>query len=550
MLYRNVFDKVTKGSITVKFEGINGIGIMYTDIGKEVYDDKMGVNIGPTLFCSYRELPFKLSSSKIKKLRIQPMNTNYKFYIKELKLKTPFKKIILNGVQLEKILNKCCHNAKKIEHERDGYVIYPQNNKFFIEIDNIGQIIKNNPRDYCLMITIICINLIISGLILKLVNSIVKTNIDVCKLIFIINFILILYIPSLVNFIGIKIGSNTEKRNITIAEENINLGIIENRIKAFETYYNDSFGLRNILIYMNAKINKELFNVSSVEKVLIGKDNWLYYAKEDGKDLTRQYRGIDKFTKQELFRIKTNLENRKNWLAKKGMPFILVIAPNKESIYPQYYDNVKYRKVSCKTRLDQLLEYLNEHSNIDILDLRKTLISKTNETNLYWKTDTHWNEYGAYYGYKEIMDEVSKKIKVEKPIGLDKFNIINKYKVPSGGDLANMLSLPDQYGEKEIKLSPKTIRTSIQLPRENYGIVNGKVMINPKKHLHKMIMLGDSFTDSLIPFMSEHFSESIYEKSYSFNSELIKYVKPDIVIQEVVERNLEKLLLGNPISVR
>ena len=54
----------------------------------------------------------------------------------------------------------------------------------------------------------------------------------------------------------------------------------------------------------------------------------------------------------------------------------------------------------------------------------------------------------------------------------------------------------------------------------------------------KILMFGDSFSTSLIKFLKESFGESVFIWHYRFNKQLIIDEKPDIVINEIVERNL------------
>ena len=51
-------------------------------------------------------------------------------------------------------------------------------------------------------------------------------------------------------------------------------------------------------------------------------------------------------------------------------------------------------------------------------------------------------------------------------------------------------------------------------------------------------MFRDSFAGSLIPYISEGFSKSIYIFSYKIDFSVIAQEKPAIVIYELVERSL------------
>ena len=51
-------------------------------------------------------------------------------------------------------------------------------------------------------------------------------------------------------------------------------------------------------------------------------------------------------------------------------------------------------------------------------------------------------------------------------------------------------------------------------------------------------MFRDSFATWLIPLLSESFSHILYSWQYTFNREIVERERPDVVIQEMVERTL------------
>jgi hypothetical protein len=59
-----------------------------------------------------------------------------------------------------------------------------------------------------------------------------------------------------------------------------------------------------------------------------------------------------------------------------------------------------------------------------------------------------------------------------------------------------------------------------------------------KPGLPKLVMLRDSMAIALIPLLSENFSRSVYASTRELDRALIEREKPDIVIEELVERSL------------
>jgi len=307
----------------------------------------------------------------------------------------------------------------------------------------------------------------------------------------------------------------------------------------YEKYFNDNFGLRNTLIFVNNFFKYGLFSISPVPRVLAGKNGWLFYADKDDGDPVACYRGTNLFSDTELYIIKKNIEGHRDFYKKFGIPLIILIVPNKHSIYPEYLpDNLK--RVSKETRTDQFIKYLSISSDMMVLDLRKTLIEKKGRELLYQKTGTHWNSLGAFWGYKDLITAIGRFFPEINNKRLTDYNI--EHEMVEGHDLANMLALKDLLKENEIIMSPK-FKISARTSKRDL-IINGKkvhltISGTDDPGLPSAMMVHDSFGGGLQPYLSEHFSRIAYVPILDLNSEIIKKEKkPDIVIYEVAERYL------------
>jgi hypothetical protein len=167
--------------------------------------------------------------------------------------------------------------------------------------------------------------------------------------------------------------------------------------RAFESYWNDAFGLRRLLIWGNG-LAHYLVGVSPTTQVLIGGKSWLFFASEG---VVERYRGLKILSNEELEDWKSALEVRQQSLARTGGHYLFVVAPDKDSVYPEFFP-AQFNRIG-PTPFDLLLAYLHDHSSVEILDLRPALrAAKTSGELLYSRTDTHWNDHGAYVAYREI----------------------------------------------------------------------------------------------------------------------------------------------------
>ena len=70
------------------------------------------------------------------------------------------------------------------------------------------------------------------------------------------------------------------------------------------------------------------------------------------------------------------------------------------------------------------------------------------------------------------------------------------------------------------------------------------VFTNDNDSLPKLLMIRDSFARTVIPYLSEHFSESVYIFDgwhHEFNEDIVLEEKADIFIQFVLESQIPYL---------
>jgi len=318
----------------------------------------------------------------------------------------------------------------------------------------------------------------------------------------------------------------------------------------FDRYYNDNFSFRRKLIRWHNRLKARYLKISPLrDNVVLGKEGWLFYTAEN---VLKDYDGSLQFTEEELAKVKDNLLERRDWLRERGAAFYVLVAPNKHTIYSEYLpDYVK--KVNGRSRLDNLIEYLRTNSDIEIIDVRDELMREKSVRRLYYKLDTHWNQYGAFIAYQKLIKSVARDFPPVKPLLVSDFGMSSA--TFSAGDLSVMLAISDELDDESVALhlkGGKSAREAIHLYDEanSPSFPRGLTREGGRKDLPSLVMFRDSFGEGLIQFLSENFRRSVYVGTHNFPVEVIEEEKPDIVIHELVERKLHDLLLDNPESVR
>lgn len=261
---------------------------------------------------------------------------------------------------------------------------------------------------------------------------------------------------------------------------------------------------------------------------------WLNYTGELSID---DAQNAIPFNDEQLEIIHKKLVNIQKALNETGIKFYLVIPPNKNTIYPDDMTRIapKFQPVS---RLDQLIEYELNHEEIDVIDIRTELFNEKTTNQVFYSTDTHWNDYGSWVGYSKIMDEISKDFPSIVVNSLEEFDI--GYKTYSGDLSVKSGNLIIEETTQTLSLKdPQTVK------HDNTKLNNGLNVIRSQidaPELPRALIFRDSFYTQLHGKMSQHFSTSICVWSFIFDYSIVNEVKPDLVIYEITERYINQLL--------
>jgi len=297
---------------------------------------------------------------------------------------------------------------------------------------------------------------------------------------------------------------------------------------AFSAYFEDHHLLHQQLVDVLINFRFHFLHETDFPNVLIGKEDWLYYT---GENNIADFECTSPFTAGELQRITSRLLDWNDQLNQRGIKFYVVFAPNKESIYPQYLpDRVK---AGTRCRIDQVLLELAS-TPLSVLDLRGSLKSQARIAQVYHRTDTHWNAAGALHATREILSLIKMDF---HQLTIPSIGDYQEDLQPFSGDLAAFLPYDERFIERSISLIPLTPDHAELDQAANRMIISSI----PDNQLPGALIFRDSFSDALIPFLSEHFSRIVYAHSFSVDFDLVDSEQPDIVIFELAQRYLTVL---------
>ena len=284
-------------------------------------------------------------------------------------------------------------------------------------------------------------------------------------------------------------------------------------------------GLRNLARETWAALHYFLFAESVDPRVLIGKGSWLFYA-----DKEEPIRGhVDEVADavenspmpaDKLLNILGKIQNRYEWAKERGVAYRLVVAPNKTTLYRKYGPSWMTPRGRGRpaTQLEHAFNKWHPSHN-PWLNLEPYLRQVPETTNIFFLTDTHWNEIGAFHGVAAIARNLEPEFPGLRKPQLSDFNIT--WVSTSRLDLARMLGLPDQIHEQQPVLRAKP---GIELPEFQRNM--------------KVLVYHDSFGIFVAPIWRAYFPNSEFHQFKRFDREEIESKDAKIVLSIMVERNL------------
>lgn len=280
---------------------------------------------------------------------------------------------------------------------------------------------------------------------------------------------------------------------------------------------------RNKLIAFNSELTSLLTGGTYMEstQVLLGKNNWLFYKTElDGHPLW-DYMGINHFTDEELAAIAANLVSMRDGFNALGVDFYVTALPNKEIIYEEYMPDTVAR-VDTVSRAEQLANYIWDNTDLVYVYPKQALLDAKAEGQIYYQTDTHWNQKGAFVGMQQLMHEA---YGVEaKNLDSVSFDITSN---DLAGDLAVIGGVADKYNIDTTYVFDADTADKAQY-RDEVALV-----------------VGDSFSGFLSTIAKGYYKEVHWIYTKDFTMSMLDEYDADVVIWESVERYMETFLNVN-----
>jgi hypothetical protein len=285
---------------------------------------------------------------------------------------------------------------------------------------------------------------------------------------------------------------------------------------------------------------------------IVGGNNYNFFFEKMMPDFMQTNTLSDNQLTSLTNKIKNRVEALKT--ASPGTEIIYMIVPSKASIYPELVPE-QYPKGTGKSRLEQVNEALQAGGAtvINLLDVFNQ--HKNDEYKLYWKTDSHWTDYGAFVAYTELFNYISKKYSDAVPRKLSDFEFKADYY--QGGDMIYYMGM-DQKKLSEYcwyrtpKFDMNSTIASVERYRSpNYlmysdGITPEMSFVTGNKKLPDLYVMRDSYSAQIFDILADRGNTTVYKPMWGFTYDIsdIMSTQPDYIIYIAAEWNIPSIIQG------
>lgn len=308
----------------------------------------------------------------------------------------------------------------------------------------------------------------------------------------------------------------------------------------FEAWFNDRFNYREAVIsfysglemLLNSRINNK---VAFFNK----KTHWLF---------NNEQLKIRKLSRQTEDRVLRELSAAGRFFRRQGIKTYMLMVPGKIDIYAKaaepYY---KVRGIQNEGTIKRMMSELPFPVVYPLAELQEG----AKENFVFFKTEHHWTEWGAYLGYRKLMQTIAKDFPAAGAVGEDAYDIFYKRRVRGDWD------------REDFTLGQTFVQMNVKYPEDKLLDVEYKYY-NPKKvlaedvndtemtkHYHnpdgnglRVMLIGTSMSENLLQFLPQNFSELKYFRTNNspivpvaeekkimkrYKREILEY-KPDILV--------------------
>lgn len=258
------------------------------------------------------------------------------------------------------------------------------------------------------------------------------------------------------------------------------------------TFFDDNFFYRGFFIRIKNDILLHCFGLS--KDLYIGRDDYLFYRNVvDNEQIYNEGLGEEGITDT----VET-LAQTDTYLKERGKKLIFLLPPQKNEAFPDRLPNTEAMRPE-PNYYQRLCDAIKNDNRINDgwIDSISILRDADQKCPVYYKTDFHWNSFGATQVYSAVVNKLAMYSGYENEIFGENDYSVYMSEGFEGGQLMN-LPVIEKISETAPFTQKNTQNTSVLVDaNENYQIRH-YVNSDPNAPLGNVLFIGDSYTEYLL----------------------------------------------------
>ena len=287
-----------------------------------------------------------------------------------------------------------------------------------------------------------------------------------------------------------------------------NVGLLNaNFGKQFDLWMDDRFRLRDLFIDAFCSILWNINKFYSIAGQIMDKKTAWMFAREKIKDEGDLSSAND---------VLKALKDFNEYLLENEIKLYVLIVPAKEDIYR---DELSFYMKDKKITKGNIIRTIQKSFDQSVVFPYYELKDAAKKDYVFFKSDHHWTDWGAFIGYQQLMKEIKKDFAEIKIASMEDYKITKHCKVRAEfgrsfgiGHTAYLLRLKDKQQDDFLKTEysyydPKT-KTTTEYKIENK--IMSKSFKNREGGRLRAVICGSSMTENFLQFFPQSFAEVFY----------------------------------------
>ena len=305
-------------------------------------------------------------------------------------------------------------------------------------------------------------------------------------------------------------------------------------IDRLEDYFNDQFPFRDLFMKIKTMVYKGM-NIKDIDGVYFSEDGYLLERYNKPVNNDKIIKAINRFSDNS------------------NVSISLMLIPNAISIYSD-----KLPKNAFSFNQMDTVRYIYDNVDLDNeIDVYDTYIENKDKYQLYYKTDHHYTLYGAYLAYIEYCksNNLSYKTLEEYKIDLVSAKFVGSLasRVTDYKNVFDSIWIVNKdidvnvWYEDSDKTTNSLYNFDYLKKKDKYAMFldNNHPLIvinnNDNKNNSKLLVIKDSYANSMIPFLVDNYSEIHVVDPRYYRKSISDYMKKNNIDNALILYNLNTM---------